>query len=158
MNREIKFRGKSVGSPNWVYGFYLQNKAGEAFIRSTENFETYWVLEETLGEFTTRHDKNKKEIYEGDIVKLPYSPLSSNPNIIEYFDIGVVVFPFYVQMKFKCSKILDEEKKLSHHRNRKEVYTLNGKQDYISRDALFDSRIEVIGNIHDNPELLEKMK
>ena len=72
MKREIKFRGKRLTDGNWIYGDFFRNR-GLSFIASdgiSENplatWRDYNVDPETVGQFTGFHDKNGKEIYEGD--------------------------------------------------------------------------------------------
>ena len=71
-------------------------------------------------QFTGLHDKNGKEIYEGDLIKYG----SDAPLEVIY---------------------------------RESCFCYNQKSRYISRLQIFDNinKIEVIGNIHENPELLE---
>ena len=129
MSREIKFRAHGQVYPKWFYGYYVKNKEGDSFIRSTGNFETYWVLEETLGQFTGLHDKNGKEIYEGDVVSWSAWKLGS----------------CYEKSCKKKVNIVE--------------WSSNKGKWFIGND-LWDlgiySDIEVIGNIHENPEILEK--
>ena len=78
MNREIKHRGINIDDGIWEYGF-LVKRGDRCFIftgelNTTGLYPTWdWteVFPETVGQFTGRHDRNVKGIYENDIINTP---------------------------------------------------------------------------------------
>ncbi len=136
--REIKFRGKKIDSNEWIFGWLRQSghqeiqKANGQYIRTEKYYQIQnnkyhfeFVTEETIGQYTGLKDKKRKEIYEGDIVKGLFND-PEEPEII-----GIVRY---------------DDCKASYM-----VVSKNGSEWEL---GCLDE-LEVIGNIHDNPELLE---
>ena len=132
--REIKFRGKRVDNGEWVCGSMLTftNKMASITPSYTKVFKAsnevmtikniYDVDPATVGQYTGLHDKNGKEIYEGDI-------LEEGPGY--YFEVtwSNEWAKFKLQWRTKGYQYPEWNRGVE---------------------------MAVIGNIHDNPELLER--
>lgn len=124
--REIKFRGKDMESGEWVYGSLVTYPNGRCEIVVFDDGEIleYEVDAESVGQFTGLHDKDGKEIYEGDIIT-QYLVLPNYRNARR----GQVLFD-----KLWCFVLLSK-----------------GRLHHLFGDGVTQ---EVQGNIHDNPNLL----
>lgn len=151
MNREIKFRGKTNANNDWIYGDFIhQDKFNRPMIKQ-DNY-TACVNENTLGQYTGLHDKNEKEIYEGDIILTqplkdkPFSQKAKSKRLR-----GIVKY------QVLCGKnFISEPDKVKYWGAEWDIEIID-KKDYEKYHnygwGLF-FECEVIGNIYDNPELL----
>ena len=146
--REILFRGKDIDSGLWCYGDMAHDREGNPYIRfwAHNGYLVKGVEPETVGQFTGFTDKNNKRIFEGDILNgfvYPFFNLEKNfhnyfAEVIWFDECGA--FGLYTY-KNPLSKVRGISA---------------GNSDYMEE---FDSdQWEVIGNIFDNPELLEVEK
>lgn len=128
--REILFRGKRVCNGKWVFGSFVSPNMITAPM-GEEIYGSDIVDPETVGEYTGLTDKNGKKIFEGDIVR--YRP--------EYWS-----EPHWSVVEYCADKWNYPAFDLKDH-----DYEGNGLQ-FAHEEGIW---LEVIGNIHDNPEFLE---
>ncbi len=137
--REIKFRAQDIASNKWLFGDLRHHKDDVCiFDQGGTNGEQ--VKRETVGQYTGLKDKNDKPIYEGDIVEcVSWNEYFTNPAT------GEVMQPFrrkmYVDFRKGGFKMVEPM-----------PYGIEVRE----WDIIYNGDIEIIGNIHDNPELLNK--
>ena len=155
--REILFRGKQKSNGNWVHGDLSYHRDGRVFIRCWDRldfdpaYNAYEVNPETVGQFTGLTDKNGKKIFEGDVFEFPdeifesyYTSCGTEYNSWEIKNYGVVGYnEDYGRYDFVQYKFDNNAVETDLHENK-----------YLEF-ADFVNVLEVIGNIYDNPELLE---
>ena len=142
MTKKHWYRGKSKETNEWVYGYFVQYGDECYIFEQTEvnkgiDFGGYLdcccmteVIPETIGEFINLTDKNGTEIFEGDLVGHSYG-WSSRASIyqVEWRNESCGFEPFS-----------DSCENCGH-----------------CGGGLRNKDSVVIGNVHDNPELLEKL-
>ncbi len=130
--RTIKFRGKSIDGKEWLYGDLVSSADKKRFailVNSKESYDECEVIPKTVGQFTGLLDKNGNEIYEGDILRLGNSPS------------GVCEVKWNESLASFCIQFFFENK----------VGTRA-----LGEWVMCERKVEVIGNIFDNPELLKE--
>ena len=124
--REIKFRGKSLKTGEWAYGFY---------VKGFEYVDDHVIIPlggypipvdpETVGQFLSIKDDEGKELFEGDVVALSSI-------------IGEGVF----ELEITADGYFGIQSHLKHIKG------------YECATHIMDS-VKLCGNKYDNPELLE---
>lgn len=151
--REILFRGKRKDNDEWIYGYYV-NRAdvhdqtedtvteiievgdyrvcAEEYSYTDSYLYTHRVVPESVGQYINREDINGNRIFEGDIIRI-HNDYNGDLNpfnaVVEYID-GAFV-------------------------------SRSGRSNgYNHFDAWNIPYVwwEVVGNIHDNPEFVERSK
>ena len=145
MEREILFRGKRKDNGEWIYGYYCVFNGmihciytGYAETDCGDIYPDYYEVDpETVGQYTGLTDKNGVKIFEGDIVKgTAYSATT----------IGVIVWIDEIS-SFGVRRVNAPNPTAWENSSILRCVSLNKKDEFAA---------EVIGNIHDNPELLGK--
>ena len=132
MSREIKFRAKRLNNNEFVIGYYLPMVYGHKHfiylpLEYLNEHSRIEIDPKTLGQYTGLKDKDGKEIYEGDVVRIWADPKDYNGYKGHNY-IGVVEWD-----EFILGFILSDG---------------HGLKDF--------EFIEIVGNIYENPELLNK--
>ena len=157
--REILFRGKRLDNGEWAEGYYFERKdtkgsviesvivvdayeqitSGQRYVRSNINRECFQVDYKTVGQFIGLTDMNGKRVFDGDIIK--FHKYRYEPDWT-----GTVCYEH-------CTYMATGRMPLSYEKGINEEPLYCPFEVVIS--GIDKSTIKIIGNIHDNPELLE---
>lgn len=157
MNREILFRAKCFG--NWRYGSYVHFVKKPTNSRCNINYKDFIITNEddgehyypitelsSIGQYTGLKDKNGKKIFEGDILKF-----IAPDGTIRYF---VVEWASEDRMLRPLSNFVPDGNPI-----RISGWCLNWRGYRLYPTVIGgvpDNEVmEIVGNIHDNPELLK---
>lgn len=149
--REILFRGKRIDNGEWVEGhLYTQ-----VYCPGTIEEEWYWIIKpigsetwvnyrvdhSAVGQYTGLKDKHGKRIFEGDIIRTHYANTRKND--------------FVEQVVFHNGRFCSLGKIPGPGNGKIWAALPDGVPHLVQDKTPYMIWCEVIGNIHDNPELLE---
>lgn len=149
--REILFRGKRLDNGEWVHGSFCMDAVEQfngvcgvdGFIRLYEKtkgkMQMHEVDRETVGQYTGLKDKNGKRIFEGDMIK-PFDD-EIDKMVVEFCH-GQFLLCLYGERGYMAEYGWEE----------------SGNYGCFEAEPLssYGDDMEVIGNIHDNPELRKR--
>ena len=137
MNREILFRGKRDGDGEWVMG----DRAGYSdYVMIWDLIDKgvgYLVDHTTVGQYAFLNDIDDKKIFTADILQ---DKITGDLYVVDFIGGGFGLFTMkeYVDLK-----------------HRHQVILWDGLSE-LQTACFVSQNLEIIGNIHDNPELVEE--
>ena len=144
MNNRYLFRGRRKDNGEWVEGyiFRLKEEFDPMLMLPNKIGKNYEVIPETVGQCTGLKDKNGKWIFEGDILHIKTGKGWSCPIGTDIY-YKVVFTEFNIEC-YSCTEYIGFMAERSSG-------SLSSIYYIVTRWGA-----EAIGNIHDNPELLQR--
>ena len=152
--REILFKGKTKtgewiegnfidwGNHVQVYIFPLLNYATSYGLGDSISIHAKAVIPETVGQYTGLTDKNGKKIFEGDIIKQTFRLKQTNGcqerDVLSVIEYGI---------SWNYSTVCGVTQRFKDGSGIAMLSVMNGTNGIVD--------CEIIGNIHDNPELMK---
>lgn len=157
MNRKIIFRGKRLDNGEWVYGDLIHiDDSDIGIVTDYDHWQGCRVDPETVGQFVGITDEHGKEVYEGDVLEAnyKYDKLGYNGGVdtdndcicygVVEFDNDALQWVLNIhKAEYPISKQIEED-----------GCSLSPLQIFGHEYGYDNCNLETIGNIHDNPDLL----
>lgn len=142
MKREIKFRAKDKRSGEWCIGeLHLASKVPHIH---PDVLSSIPIDPDTIGQYTGLKDKNGKEIYEGDILRV-HVLVQDYDFSDEFWRVGFIKFVLGKFVLVNCTNYATSDLTIKHD------YSPRKTAEYTYPKY----RSEVIGNIHEDKHLLK---
>lgn len=143
--RENLYRGKHKDDGKWIEGYFYKiwDRTFILWGMTNDSPNMEEVIPETVGQYTGLKDKNGKKIFEGDICRVVYLDSWYDSNNKRHEVENALIEEVVFEKGAFCFKVTIEDIPF---------YRPIGFDLY---EKLKIKYFEVIGNIHDNPELLE---
>lgn len=144
--REILFRGRRIDNGEWIEGFYFQNpnpcaEDGKPVKHCISDLPPFGaeIIPETIGQYTGLKDKNGRRIFEGDVVAVVNSEFSAEARK-------------YVEVYGKKYHVDMDEGRRGWW-----PFACGDGCGCCEDDTVNPCECVVIGNVHDQPELLKEV-
>lgn len=151
--REMLCKGKRVDNGEWVEGYFVGAGVCMIIPQDAEHWggvdfnEGYIVDPETAGQYTGLIDKHDKRIFEGDIVRYWDGKNCFTAQVV--FECGAFGIARRPELPISFPHACNNDNFMS-------LWELIWNQEYLEPNCV--DLLRVIGNVHDNPELLTNEK